>query len=164
MKIRECAVAALLTLMAAGCVAAQPAEDAATASALKMVESTRLGDNLMVMCGKKLSSTDVYKTIIASADEATAHAILKKALDDVLPNYQAQWNRNLADTYIGLLSAAEMESIAVLREKSPHVSKMLIASNQAGAIMQKESAELFKSACDNVMQAVLQRSLQQPVQ
>jgi hypothetical protein len=122
-------------------------------SALKMVESTRLGDNLITMCGKKLSHTQTYKDTVNSIGADAAHQNLDQALKKVLPEYQHEWNKNLAESYLDLLTREEMESIAALQEKSPYVNKMLVRSNQAGPIMQKNSEQLFNTACDAVRQA-----------
>ena len=102
-------ISSVLMIATAGCDKSN-SQDKVLETALEMVKNTNLGENLIGMCGRKLNHSEAYKNMANASSPESAHTVLDKALKKVLPKFQNQWNKNLAEAYIYLLSVEEMAS------------------------------------------------------
>ncbi len=112
--------------------------------ALAMVQSLDLGQNLEAMSVQTASSTQTYLIVSQKLGVAAADAAIRKEIAALLPNYQPQWNRNLADAYAEFLSPDELRSMAMLGKSSPHFGKFMSVRSQVSPRMQASSSALLQ--------------------
>lgn len=127
-------------------------------SALKMVKSLRIGENLMSMSYQAALLTTTQQGIAKSLGVKRANEVLKEELSITVPKYQDEWNRNLAQAYSGLLTPEEFESLAVLKQQSPYMQKFLAARVKAGTAMQAKSKDLLIKVVSEALNSSFRKS------
>ena len=126
-------------------------------SALKMVKSLRIGENLMSMSYQAALLTTTQQGIAKSLGAKRANEMLKEELAITVPKYQDEWN-NLAQAYSGLLTSEEFESLAVLKQQSPYMQKFLAARVKAGTAMQAKSKDLLIKVVSEALNSAFRKS------
>ena len=112
--------------------------------ALAMVQGLGLGQNLEAMSVQAASSTQTYSIVSQKLGAAATDAAVRKEIAALLPSYQPQWNRNLADAYAEFLSPDELRSMATLGKSSPHFGKFMSVRSQVSPRMQEKSSALLQ--------------------
>ena len=112
--------------------------------ALAMVQGLGLGQNLEAMSVQAASSTQTYSIVSQKLGTAATDAAVRKEIAALLPSYQPQWSRNLADAYAEFLSPDELRSMATLGKSSPHFGKFMSVRSQVSPRMQEKSSALLQ--------------------
>jgi len=129
------------------------------ASALKMVNALRLGENLSGMTYTFAKATTTYKGVEAKLGQQKADELLRAEIAVAVPKHQEQWNRNLAQAWAPLMTPAELDSVASDRQKSPFASKFASLQERAGASMKVNSEPLLKTVLTEVLRGVFEKSM-----
>lgn len=127
-------------------------------SALKMVRALRLGENLAGMVYQFAKVTTTYRGVEAKVGPQKADQLLRAEIAVVVPRYQEQWNRNLAQAWAPLMTSAEFDSVATVKQQSPFASKFLSLQDRAGASMKTNSEPLLKTVLTEVLSSVFKKS------
>lgn len=128
-------------------------------NALKMVKALRLGENLAGMTYQIAKTTTTYKGIETTLGPQKADELLRAEVAVVVPKYQEQWNRNLAQAWVPLMTSAEIDSVASDKQKSPFASKFVSLQDRAGTAMKANSEALLKTVLTEVLTDVFEKSM-----
>jgi hypothetical protein len=120
-------------------------------AALAMVRELHLGGNFPVMVLTAVSQTQTFKMLVAEAGLAKARRFVSSHMDAVIPKYQAQWDRNLADAYAEHFTTQEMLSIIQEKRASPYAKALQERQRDVGVGMQRRSTELLSKVATEVL-------------
>jgi hypothetical protein len=141
-------IAALAVHHAISTAAVAGAEQDAAAA---MVREFRLGQKFPVMVLTAASQTQTFKTFMLEAGPAKARQIFTSHMDAVIPKYQSEWDRNLADAYAEHFTVREMRSIVQEKQASPYVKALQKRQRDVGVSMQRRSTELLSKVTTEVL-------------
>ena len=123
--------------------------------ALAMAERFNMGKNIEKKAFDVARNTVSYGVVIELHGSANASSIVEKEIKNLLPNYQPQWNKNLANAYSAHLSQDELRSLALDGNQSPYINNFKAAQAPAGEDMKSSSmsilTELAADALFNVI-------------
>lgn len=128
-------------------------------SALKMVQTLRLGENLAGMTYKFAKITTTYRGVAATLGPQKADELLRAEIAVTVPKYQGEWNRKLANAWAPLMTSEEFESVASEKKKSPFASKFVSLQDRAGATMKVNAEPLLKAVLGEVLTDVFEKSV-----
>lgn len=128
-------------------------------SALRMVKTLRLGDNLAGLTYQFAKTTTTFKIVETTLGPQKADELLKAEMAVVLPKYREQWNTNLAQAWTQLMSAAEFDSVASDKQQSPFAGKFVALQDKAGATMKINSEPLLKTVLTEVLTGVFEKAM-----
>jgi hypothetical protein len=122
-----------------------PAAWSATAesAAMEFVQRRQLGANLRAIAVEVALRTQTFAIISARRGVAEARALLSQQLDYHAPQFQPQWNANLAHIYARHFSAEELRSLTLQGRNSPHIKKLADKQALIGAEMQRQSTQIM---------------------
>ena len=134
-----------LALLACLCLAAMHPASAEEADdmALALVEQRNLGEGLAWLGYQVASRTATFAGIVQAVGKTEAQELVQKELQRLKPEYQAQWDRNLAAAYAHAFTAEELRSLNQ-GEDSPALGNRFRARNtQVSTDMKARSSELL---------------------
>jgi hypothetical protein len=146
----------VLAALLPGC-AKQPGQDDRQV-ALGFVQSTGIGSNLTSLSHAVGVRTDAYRLVSARLGTERALAMLSANIAAATPAYQAQWNEQLAASYLERFSAAELESLRRERSSSPHLAKLEREQAAVGRIMQARTQAMLTQMLTQVMAAFVEQA------
>lgn len=112
-------------------------------AALSMVKTLRLGNNLVPMALQVATSTQTYSQIVNEVGDVKAKGFVMVELDNALPEFQEQWNKNLAQSYAAYFDPSELRSIASEKQASKYFPKFQAKQTEVGKMMQDKSRGLL---------------------
>jgi len=121
--------------------------------AINFVQETKLGNNLAPMAVRIAITSESYQAIVADLGEEEAQKLVGKHLKSSVESHQAEWNKNLASSYLEFFSAEELNSLLSEKAESPHFAKFKGQQLDVGTSMQKKSTDLLEKVVDEAMQA-----------
>jgi hypothetical protein len=119
--------------------------------ALAMVERFNMGSNLEQMAIQVSKTTHTYAMVAQKHGATNAPSIVAQEVKKLIPSYQPQWNKNLANAYSSHLSQQEIHSIALDGKKSPYADKLRDVQNAVGTDMQKASTQILSELATNAL-------------
>ncbi|MCJ2369883.1 hypothetical protein [Pseudomonas sp. RGM 3321] len=151
-----------LALMACLCLDAMQPVNAEEADdmALALVEQRNLGEGLAWLGYRVASRTATFAGIVQAIGKTEAQELVQKELQRLQPEYQSQWDRNLAAAYAHSFTAEELRSLNQGQNSPSLVSRFRARNTQVSADMKARSSELlgqFVSRALGNAQAALQR-------
>lgn len=124
--------------------------------ALQLVEKYRFGENLRGMSYEVSARTETYGMIVAKVGEQKAKQRVHQEIDKLIPEYQPQWNRNLAQAYAHYMSVEKLQSIVDEGQRSQYSDEFRAKQNDIGALMQSKSTGLLNDLLTKAMTTALQ--------
>jgi len=149
-RMMRMAVAALLLGAAASLAPMAQASDVDD-SALAFVEERHLGDSLGWLGYQVASRTVTFGTIVNAIGKTQAQTLVKDELQRLQPQFQAQWDRNLAAAYAQAFTADELRALNKGDDPPMLANKLRAKQNDVGMDMKARSADLLR---DFVTQAL----------
>ncbi|MGI3747211.1 MAG: hypothetical protein ACRYF8_17145 [Janthinobacterium lividum] len=133
---------------------AAPAPVAAD-SALTFVQDRHLGESLGWLGYQVASHTVTFATIVETVGRTKAQEIVQDELQSLQPQYQQEWDRNLAAAYAASFSPEELKALDAADPAPDVANKFRNKQRDVGADMKDRSSELLKvyvsTALDNAL-------------
>lgn len=136
------------------------AEDTAAApavppSALAFVQDRHLGESLGWLGYQVASRTVTFTTIVEAVGRTKAQEIVQDELQYLQPQYQQEWDRNLAAAYAASFTPDELTALDVGDPPPDVANKFRSKQRDVGLDMKNRSSELLKvyvsTALDNAL-------------
>ncbi len=115
---------------------------ATEAEALKFVQELKVGNNLPAMALKIGKNTQTYRMLETQLGRAEASKLFSEEVMAALPDFQDEWNANLAKAYAEAFSSEELNSLILEKEKSPAFKKLQTSQRSVSASMKKRSEKI----------------------
>lgn len=129
------------------------------AIALQLVEKYRFGENLRSMSYQSATLTQTYGMIVEKLGEQQAKSIIKQEIDKLIPEYQPQWNKNLAFCYSQFISVDKLQSILDEGPASQHSNEIRSKLNEIGPLMQAKSAGILNELLTKAITSALTKAV-----
>lgn len=129
-------------------------------SALAFVEERHLGESLGWLGYQVASRTATFGSIVEAAGKTQAQTLVQDELQRLQPQFQAEWDRNLAAAYAQSFTSEELQALNRGDTLPTLANKFKAKQNEVGMDMKARSADLLKdfvSQALNNAQAGLQR-------
>lgn len=136
------------------------AEDTAAApavapSALAFVQDRHLGESLGWLGYQVASRTVIFTTIVDAVGRTKAQEIVQDELQHLQPQYQQEWDRNLAAAYAASFTPDELTALDVGDPPPDVANKFRSKQRDVGLDMKSRSSDLLKvyvsTALDNAL-------------
>lgn len=126
-------------------------------SALAYVEDRHLGESLGWLGYQVASRTATFGSIVESVGKTQAQELVKDELLRLQPQFQSQWDRNMAAAYAQSFSADELRALN-RGDKEPQLANKLRAKqNDVGTDMKARSADLLKEFVSQALNSAMAR-------
>ena len=112
--------------------------------ALALVDRYDLGSNLERMANDVAKATHTYGLVAQVHGANNASAVVAREIEKLVPIYQEQWNKNLANAYSTHFSQAELRSLIAMGKNSPFAGKLVAERHVVSQNMQQHSEALLK--------------------
>lgn len=113
-------------------------------SALAFVEDRHLGESLGWLGYQVASRTATFGSIVEAVGKNEAQILVKDELQRLQPQFQAQWDRNLATAYAQSFSAEELRALNRGDGQPMLANKFKAKQNDVGMDMKSRSADLLR--------------------
>ena len=124
-------------------------------SALAFVQDRHLGDSLGWLGYQVASRTVTFTAIVEAVGRTKAQEIVQDELQYLQPQYQQEWDRNLAAAYAASFSPDELTKLNVGDPPPDVANKFRAKQRDVGMDMKGRSSELLKvyvsTALDNAL-------------
>jgi len=147
MKIHAASATILTFFLSVSACFASEASDAA----LSMVKTLGLGNNLGQMSLHVATTTQTFRIIAQELGNEKAIALVKKDLENVLPKYQEQWDKNLAQSYSEHFNSTELRSITNEKQSSQYFPKFKSKQSEVGRSMRAKSTAVLTELVTEAM-------------
>nr|WP_244182696.1 hypothetical protein [Pseudomonas floridensis] len=117
--------------------------DEADDTALSFVQERKLGDGLAWLGYQVASRTVAFASIVQAVGKTEAQELVQRELQRLQPDYQAEWDRNLANAYAHSFSAEELRSLSQGDSSSSVVNKFRARNIQVSSEMKASSSALL---------------------
>jgi hypothetical protein len=124
-------------------------------SALAFVHDRHLGESLGWLGYQVASRTVTFTTIVEAVGRTKAQEIVQDELQYLQPQYQPEWDRNLAAAYAASFTPEELAALNVGDPPQDIANKFRSKQRDVGMDMKGRSSELLKvyvsTALDNAL-------------
>jgi hypothetical protein len=124
-------------------------------SALAFVQDRHLGESLGWLGYQVASRTVTFATIVETVGRTKAQEIVQDELQYLQPQYQQEWDRNLAAAYAAFFTPEELTALNVGDPPQDIANKFRTKQRDVGMDMKGRSSELLKvyvsTALDNAL-------------
>lgn len=124
-------------------------------SALAFVQDRHLGESLGWLGYQVASRTVTFTTIVETVGRTKAQEIVQDELQYLQPQYQQEWDRNLAAAYAASFTPEELTALNVGDPPQDIANKFRSKQRDVGMDMKGRSSELLKvyvsTALDNAL-------------
>jgi len=131
------------------------ADAPAAASAQAFVHDRHLGDSLGWLGYQVASRTVTFTQIVEAVGRTKAQEVVQDQLQDLQPQYQQEWDSNLAAAYAASFSPDELQALNVGDPPPDVANKFRAKQRDVGMDMKSRSSELLKiyvsTALDNAL-------------
>ncbi|MCI3944466.1 hypothetical protein K0038_01480 [Pseudomonas syringae] len=135
----------VLMIACLGLDALQPAgAEEVDDTALALVEERNLGEGLAWLGYQVASRTVAFAGIVKAVGKIEAQTRVQKELQDLQPDYQVQWDRNLAASYAHSFTAEELRSLNQGEGSSTLATRFRARNARVSADMKARSSELLE--------------------
>ncbi|MET0126167.1 MAG: hypothetical protein ABW209_11725 [Pseudomonas caspiana] len=126
-------------------------------SALAFVEDRHLGESLGWLSYQVASRTATFGSIVESVGKTQAQELVKGELQRLQPQFQAQWDRNMAAAYAQSFSADELRALNRGDDQPMLANKLKAKQNEVGMDMKARSADLLKDLVSQALNSAMAR-------
>ncbi|RAU47578.1 MULTISPECIES: hypothetical protein [unclassified Pseudomonas] len=128
---------------------------AVPANALAFVQDRHLGESLGWLGYQVASRTVTFATIVETVGRTKAQEIVQDELQYLQPQYQQEWDRNLAASYAASFTPEELTALDIGDPPPEIANKFRTKQRDVGMDMKNRSSELLKvyvsTALDNAL-------------
>ncbi|KPB54318.1 Uncharacterized protein ALO57_03654 [Pseudomonas coronafaciens pv. oryzae] len=114
------------------------------ATALALVEQRNLGEGLAWLGYQAASRTAAFAAMVKSVGRIEAQTLVQNELRYLQPDYQSQWDRNLAASYAHSFTAEELRSLDQGESSLSLANSFRVRNARVIADMKARSSELLK--------------------
>jgi hypothetical protein len=136
-------------------LAQSPAPASTSSPALAFVRDRHLGESLGWLGYQVASRTVTFTTIVETVGRTKAQEIVQDELQYLQPQYQQEWDRNLAAAYSASFTPEELSALNAGDPPSDIANKFRARQRDVGMDMKGRSSELLKvyvsTALDNAL-------------
>ena len=126
-------------------------------SALAFVEERHLGESLGWLGYQVASRTATFGSIVEAVGKTEAQVLVKDELQRLQPQFQAQWDRNMAASYAQSFTAEELRALNRGDNQPMLANKFKAKQNDVGMDMKTRSADLLKEFVSQALNNALAR-------
>jgi hypothetical protein len=126
-------------------------------SALAYVEDRHLGESLGWLGYQVASRTATFGSIVESIGKTQAQELVKDELQRLQPQFQSQWDRNMAAAYAQSFSADELRALNRGDNEPQLANKLRAKQNDVGTDMKARSADLLKEFVSQALNSAMAR-------
>lgn len=126
-------------------------------SALAFVEERHLGESLGWLGYQVASRTATFGSIVEAVGKTEAQVLVKDELQRLQPQFQAQWDRNMAASYAQSFTAEELRALNRGDNQPMLANKFKAKQNDVGMDMKSRSADLLKEFVSQALNNALAR-------
>ncbi|WP_109514004.1 hypothetical protein [Pseudomonas ovata] len=112
-------------------------------TALAFVQERRLGDGLGWLGYQMASRTVTFSQLVERLGKTQAQALVQGELKRVQPQYQGQWERNLASAYAHSFSVDELRQLNQGQGSPTLKNRFKVRNNEVGQEMKNTSSQLL---------------------
>lgn len=135
----------------------RPAQaDEAEDTALILVRERHLGDSLGWLGYQVASHTVTFANLVEQLGKTQAQELVQNELQRLQPEFQAQWDRNLAAAYAHAFTAQELRSLNDGDDSPELANKFRARNNDVGADMKARSADLLGDFVSQALNSAMQ--------
>lgn len=124
-------------------------------NALAFVQDRHLGESLGWLGYQVASRTVTFTTIVETVGRTKAQEIVQDELQYLQPQYQQEWDRNLAAAYAASFTPEELTALDIGNPPPDIANKFRAKQRDVGMDMKGRSSELLKvyvsTALDNAL-------------
>lgn len=132
---------------------AQPANAAAT----DLVFRQNLGSNLKTLALATAQKTQTFAILVGDMGMSGAQELVSKELDYHAPQFQGQWNDNLARAYAQNFTSEELKSLASEGKNSRYFRKLSEKQAVVGESMQRMSTPVLAAYVSAALNSAFSR-------
>lgn len=126
-------------------LAAMPAHAAKLVDmGLAMVEKYKLGHTLPQVLLQLAAKSPDYQALVDKMGAQKAQQQVIAAMQQIVPQYQKQWDMQLGNAYAQSFNEAQLKSLLELGPKSPHAQLMQSKQQELNQQMQKTSSGMLR--------------------
>ena len=122
-----------------------------TVTAVEYIEKLKIGGNLSSISHRAIKRTQTYIMIVSKKGKSEADKIVKIALNKSINNHQKQWDTNLAEAYLEVLTISEINSLYYNGSNSPYTKKQRSMQSKIGTSMKAKSGELLTTVISEAL-------------
>ena len=112
--------------------------------AYEFVTVQKVGNNLAPFALQATMRTLTYASLVKQVGASKAQFVVEQEINKLLPDYQEEWNGNLAKAYAMHFSPDELSSLATDGLQSPYSDQVAKRGDDIGIDMQQLSQPLLK--------------------
>ncbi|RRV06881.1 hypothetical protein EGJ27_14095 [Pseudomonas sp. v388] len=112
-------------------------------TALTLVRERQLGDSLGWLGYQVASRTVTFASLVETLGKTQAQELVQRELQRLQPEFQGQWDRNLAAAYAHAFTAQELRSLNAGDDSPALANKFKALNSEVGADMKARSADLL---------------------
>lgn len=144
----------LLPVMPAALAGQSPPPD----MALAFVQDHHLGESLGWLGYQVASRTVTFNTLVDAVGRTQAQTLVQAELQRLQPDYQTEWDRNLAAAYAQSFTAAELQSLNTGDTQPALANKFRAKQRDVGMDMKNRSAELLKVYVSSALKSASEKA------
>lgn len=134
------------------------AVETAPDQALIFVQDHHLGESLGWLGYQVASRTVTFATIVEAVGRTQAQALVQDELQSLQPQYQPEWDRNLAAAYSQSFTPEELQQLNVGEPAQPLANKFRAKQRDVGMDMKGRSSELLKVYVSTALDSALKKA------
>ncbi|HEY0286962.1 MAG TPA: hypothetical protein VGC62_08130 [Pseudomonas sp.] len=134
------------------------AEEQVPDQALVFVQDHHLGESLGWLGYQVASRTVTFATIVQAVGRTQAQTLVQDQLQSLQPQYQSEWDRNLAAAYAQSFSSEELQQLNTGEPAQPLANKFRTKQRDVGMDMKGRSSELLKVFVSTALDSALKKA------
>ena len=150
----------LLLVLFAGFMSSALADT--TRAASEFVQRQALGKNLKTIGYAAIQKTQTFAMLASKLGTSEAQSLVSKELDAYAPQFQSQWNANLAKIYAQHFTSDELASLASEGRNSRHIEKLNAKQQVIGVQMQQQSTPILTAYVSAALNSAFSKFSQKP--
>jgi len=133
------------------------AETPSHKDARTFVAQAQIGRNLSILALSAAKRTNTYVMIATKLGSADANRAVSSEIKALLPQYQPEWDENLAAAYEKSFSQEELSSLVSEGRASKYAVKVIEQQSEIGRDMQSSSEPILIALVTEALKATLSK-------
>ncbi len=134
------------------------AEEPVADQAMVFVQDHHLGESLGWLGYQVASRTVTFATIVEAVGRTQAQTLVQDELQSLQPQYQSEWDRNLATAYAQSFTPEELQQLNAGDPAQPLANKFRARQRDVGMDMKGRSSELLKVYVSTALDSALKKA------
>lgn len=128
--------------------------------ALAFVQKYNLGQKLTPVSYQYSTFSQIYRAIVNKVGEENAKRIVNSEIDKLIPDYQNQWNINLASSYAEVIGTEKLQSLFDEGSSSQYSGELIEKQQKIGELMMEKSTDLLNEIMTKALIAASNQMVQ----